>query len=101
MDRQGELQELLENLLGSRNVYYQPPSNVQMNYPAIVFSKARIESRFANDAVYSFSHRYEITVIDKRPDNPVIYELLRLPYCSFDTHYKADNLNHDRLTLYF
>lgn len=101
MHRQEDLHDLLCNLIGNEHVYYQSPTNTKMNYPAIVYSKARIESRFANDAVYSFSHRYEITVIDKRPDNPVIYELLRLPYCSFDAHYKADNLNHDRLTLYF
>lgn len=101
MNRQEELQLLLEKLLGNRNVYYQPPSNVQMNYPAIKYTKSRIQSKFANNAAYSFSHQYEIIVIDKRPDNPVIYELLKLPYCSHDRHYKSDNLNHDVLTLYF
>ena len=31
------LQADLEQLIGSRNVYYQPPENVKMNYPAIVY----------------------------------------------------------------
>lgn len=101
MDRQEELNVLLEKLLGSRNVYYQPPTNVRMNYPAIKYSKTKIESKFADNAAYSFSNRYEIIVISQQPDNPVIYELLKLPYCTFDRHYKADNLNHDVLTLYF
>ncbi len=96
-----ELQSKLEELLGSKNVYYQPPESIKMEYPAIVYSKSNIGSRFANDAAYSFLTRYEIIVIDRKPDNPVIMELLRLPYCSFDRTYQADNLNHDSLTLYF
>lgn len=33
-----DLQYLLENILGSRHVYFQPPETVKMNYPAIVYS---------------------------------------------------------------
>ena len=33
-----DLQALLEDLLGSRNVYYQPPESDKMNYPAIVYA---------------------------------------------------------------
>ena len=33
-----ELQTLLEELLGSKNVYYQPPNNLSMSYPAILYS---------------------------------------------------------------
>ena len=91
----------LEELLGSRNVYYQPPETMKLNYPAIVYSKSNIRSRFANDVAYSLFFRYEIIVIDRVPDNPVIMELLKLPYCSHDRAYKADNLNHDVLTLYY
>lgn len=96
-----ELQKKLEELLGSRNVYYQPPASVKMEYPAIVYSKNEIESKHANDAVYLKMKRYDVTVIDKRPDNPVIDKLLELPYCSYDRPYVDDNLNHDVLTLYF
>lgn len=96
-----ELQNKLEELLGSRNVYYQPPESIQMEYPAIVYSKSNLMSRFANDARYSKMIRYELIVIDKGPDHEVIDKLLGLPYCSFDRHYKADNLNHDALTIYY
>lgn len=101
MATQTELQSLLESLLGSRNVYYQPPENVKMNYPAIKYSKSKIESKYANNAKYSKNTRYEIIVIDRLPDNEVIDKLLDLPYCSYDRPYKADNLNHDVLTLYY
>lgn len=96
-----ELQTTLEKLLGSRNVYYQPPETVKMEYPAIKYSISRIDKKSANDAVYLLNKRYEIIVIDKNPDNPVIDKLLALPMCSYERMYKSDNLNHDVLTLYF
>ena len=96
-----ELQAKLEELLGSKNVYYQPPETVKMMYPAIRYSKSRIETRKAEDSIYLKNTRYEVIVIDPRPDNPVIDKLLELPHCSYDRHYKSDNLNHDALTLYY
>lgn len=96
-----ELQAKLEELLGSRNVYYQPPETIKMEYPAIVYSKKNIKSTFADDAKYSMQKCYEILVIDKKPDNEVIDKILYLPYSSFDRHYKAENLNHDVFTLYY
>lgn len=96
-----ELQEKLENLLGSKNVYYQVPESIRMNYPAIKYSKSKIDTRKANNSTYSKRTRYEIIVISKLPDNPVIDKLLELPYCSYDRPYKADGLNHDVLTLYY
>lgn len=95
-----ELHEILKELLGSNNVYYQPPEDELMNYPAIRYSKKNIRSKFANNAAYSFNDCYEIIVIDYEPDNPVIKKLLSLPYCSYDRNYKASNLEHDALTLY-
>lgn len=96
-----ELQTKLEELLGNKHVYYQPPESVKMEYPAIVYSKSRIDKKKADDTAYGLIKGYEIIVIDKRPDNPVIDELLKLPYCSYGRPYKADNLYHDTLTLYF
>ena len=96
-----DLQSKLEELLGSRNVYYQPPESIKMHYDCIVYSRKNIKGTFANNAMYSKTNCYEIIVISRLPDNPVVDELLKLPYCSFDRHYTADNLNHDVLTLYY
>lgn len=96
-----ELQTKLEELLGSKNVYYRPPETVKMEYPAIRYTKSRIDKKPADDAGYLITKGYEITVIDRKSDNPVIDKLLELPMCTFDRHYKADNLNHDVLTLYY
>jgi len=96
-----DLQTKLEELLGSRNVYYQPPESVKMKYPAIRYSKQKPDTRHANDKVYMKTNCYEIIVISKTPDEPVIGKLEKLPMCEWDRHYSADNLNHDVLTLYF
>ncbi len=96
-----DLQVLLETLLGSTNVYYQPPETLKINYPAIIYSKSRIDTKKADDSTYLKNTRYNIIVVDKKPDNPVIDKLLSLPYCSYDRHYNSDKLNHDSLILYY
>ena len=96
-----ELQTKLEELLGSSNVYYQPPENLKMSYPAIVYSLDDIKCTSADDIAYLQTRCYEIIVIDEKPDNVVINKILNLPLCDFDRHYVADNLNHYVFTLYF
>ena len=96
-----ELHSVLQELLGSFNVYYQPPESIKMQYDAIRYSKKTIDSKYANDRKYSMIDCYEIIVISRLPDNPVIKKLLSLPYCSYDRHYIADNLHHDVLTIYW
>ena len=96
-----ELQSKFEDILGSRNVYFQPPSSVRMQYPAIVYSRKNIESRFANNNIYRKLPCYEVVLIDKNPDSEFIDKILELPYCSFDRHYEADNLNHDVFTIFY
>lgn len=96
-----ELQETLEEVLGSRNVYFQPPSNVKMKYPAIVYERSRMDARHANNDIYKLRVPYTVTVIDKRPDSDIPERMLELPYCSSDRRYTSDNLYHDVFTLYY
>ena len=96
-----DLQSKLEELLDSNEVYYKPPKNTMMSYPAIRYSLKDIVLNHADDSSYTKRNRYEVIVIDKKPDNPVISKLLDLPYCSYDRQYIADNLYHDVLILYW
>lgn len=96
-----ELHEILVDILGSRNVYFQPPASVRMQYPAIVYSRSDIENTFANNGVYSQALAYELTVIDEDPDSEIVMTVSKLPMCSFNRHYTADNLNHDVFKLFF
>lgn len=95
------LQKLLEKLFECRHVYYQPPDNLTMEYPAIRYSLSDIDSKYANNKMYVGMKCYDIVVIDKDEDNPVIEKLLELPYASFNRHYVSDNLNHDIIKLYY
>ena len=95
------LQTKLEDLLGSNHVYYQPPENLKMEYPAIRYSKSDEEDIYANNIKYISMSVYDLIVIDKKPDNPVIKKLLELPYSEFDRHYVADGLNHDIIRIFY
>lgn len=101
MGRRDQLQLLLEELFGSSNVYFQPPANVQMNYPAIVYQRDYGRTLFASNLPYRDTKRYLVTVIDRNPENPVLDKIAALPMCLFSRHYVADNLNHDSYSLYF
>lgn len=98
--RSQELQATFEELLESRNVYYNPPASVRMSYPAIVFTRSNITNRFANNSVYKQFNRYEVTVITDDPDDPIIDKISKLPMCSFDRSFVSDNLYHNVFTLY-
>ena len=101
MAKRLELHAKFEEILGSPNVYFQPPANVNMNYDAIKYSRKTIDNKFANDSVYKQDDAYEVTVIYRDPDSDLPRKISLLPRCSFDRHYSADNLNHDVFTLYY
>lgn len=96
-----ELQNLLEELLESKNVYYNTPESIKMKYPAIRYSVDRVRKKTANSTTYLIEKSYKIIVIDPKPDNEVIGKLLELPYCVHSNNYIADNLHHDVLILYW
>lgn len=96
-----ELQTILEELLGSRQVYYQPPANVHMKYPAIVYSRYNMWKIAADNIKYLDYVAYNIIVIDKNPDSDIVKRVAKLPHCQYGRHYAVDNLNHDSFTLYF
>ena len=97
-----KLHEELCEILGSRNVYFQPPESFKMSYPCVRYSISGVDSKCANDAIYYNTIRYKLVVIDRDPDSE-IYNLIlnHFPMCSFDTAYTADNLYHYVLTLYY
>lgn len=101
MGQRSDLQTLLEGLLGSDQVYFQPPSNVQMKYPCIVYKRNDHDSRFANNSLYRGNIRYQVTVIDRDPDGGIPKLIQELPMCSYNRFFVADNLNHDVFNLYF
>ena len=96
-----DLQAKFEEILGSRNVYFDPPETLKMQYDAIRYSRDKIDNVHANDSVYIQNDRYEVTAIYRDPDSDLPRKISRLPKCAFDRHYVSNNLHHDVFTLYF
>lgn len=99
--RSQELQAAFEELLESRNVYYNPPESVEMHYDAIRFKRSKINNTFASDTVYvQLPPTFEVMVITRDPDAPIIEKVSKLPRCRFITSYTADNLHHNIFTIH-
>lgn len=99
--RREELQTLLEGVLGTDQVYFQPPSSFQMKYPCIVYQLNDIDTKFADNLSYSLTKQYMVTIIDRNPDSLIPDALAMLPRCIFDRHFVSDNLNHNVFVIYF
>jgi hypothetical protein len=96
-----ELQQLFVEILGSDNVYFQPPPTVKMNYPCIVYTTDFLLSDWADDKPYLQSKRYLVTVIDRDPDSEIPGKIQALERCVYDRFYTAENLNHNVFKLFF
>jgi hypothetical protein len=99
MVRRHDLQVILEVICP--NVYFQPPANVQMIYPAIVYQRDRADSKHADDLPYTVIKRYALTLISKNPDETIFEALSALPMCRHERFFVVDNLNHDAFNIYF
>lgn len=58
-----ELHTWLESLLGSRNVYFQPPESQTLEYPCIVYNLANQSPNYADDKLYLKKNKYVIRLI--------------------------------------
>lgn len=102
MGQRLDLHVILESLLPSGSkAYFQPPANVEMTYPCIVYKRDDADTQFANNAPYIVKKRYQVTVIDRDPDSGIPDKVAALPTCVFERAYAKSNLNHDVFNLYF
>lgn len=97
-----ELHEELCEVLESRNVYFQPPASMKMQYDAIRYELGGKDVKRANNKIYQSMNKYEGIVITRDPDTTIPDKLLaRFEMCSIGRTYTADNLNHYPFTLYY
>lgn len=102
MAKREDLHEELCTVLGSRNVYFQTPESVKMNYDAIRYKLSGKDFKRANNRIYNFTNKYDGVVIARDPDTTIPDRLLaHFEMCSFGTPYTADNLHHYPFTLYY
>lgn len=96
-----ELQGILETIMGEHPVYFQPPSSIELTYPAIIYKRSSVKNLFADNVKYDRRTRYQITLIDRDPDSTYRDSIEQLPLCTFSQHFVSDSLNHDIYDIYF
>ena len=102
MDRRLELQECLMEILGSKNVYFQPPASVQLSYPCVIYSVGNGDIKRADNLVYAYTNSYEVMFIYKKPNMEILEQMLRsFSMCSVSRVYVTDNLNHYVFNIYY
>lgn len=98
-----QLQTVLEEVLGTRNVYFQPPESFKLKYPCIIYELSKIRHVTTNnDHTYMLNKQYTVTTIDDDCDTEIPERLLeKLTYCQHDRRFVSDHLYHDVFTVYF
>lgn len=94
-----QLQAKLESILP--NVYFQPPTNVQMVYPCIVYQRDRAYTEYADNEPCWIVKQYQMTMISRDPDEATWNAIAALSMCTHERFFVADNLNHDVFNIYF
>lgn len=87
--------------MGSENVYFQPPENIKLKYPCILYEFNNIDTKKADNDDYLTYNRYAITFITRDPNNETWKEIQKMLYCSIDRVFVSDNLYHYVFTLFY
>lgn len=95
-----ELHNKLKTVLGSNNVYFQPPESMKLSYPCIVYTRSNADTLYASNYPYKFDVAYQLTYISRDPDDPLIDEIAKLQMCRYDRSFKSEDLNHDVFKIY-
>jgi hypothetical protein len=74
---------------------------MQIQYPCIVYQRYNAQTVFADNLPFRRTKRYQVTVIDADPDSSIPDEVAKLPMCTHNRFFVANNLNHDVFNLYF
>lgn len=95
-----DLLHLLRKAVDHDRVYFQPPENLKLGYPAIVFHLTKIKVDHADDVPYKGAREYMITLVSKDPEPGALEEILKIPYTTLDSTYISDGMNHFVFTSY-
>ena len=93
--------QMLVDVSGIDNIYFQPPENLKLKYPAIIYSIDDIDNRFASNKVYNQERAYQIIVIDKDPDSIIVDDISTMDGIAFVRSYISDNIYHTVFKKYF
>ena len=107
--RRLELQKIFEDFAKSyvkkgdrtSHVYYNPPTGFQLEYPCIVYEDARPKVYHAENKRYFERPCWTVTVMTFDPTSSDLAPLVEtLPYCSYDTTLRIDNVSQKVYSVY-
>lgn len=100
MDNRLEFHEKLCALLGSRNCYFQPPSNIRIEYPCIVYHEKDIVTFRADNIDFISHYVYRVNWITSTPDIDIPFKMKQaFHHCALEQIYPSDNLMHYAFTI--
>lgn len=104
VQKRRELHTSLTTILGSSNVYFQPPSNITMKYPCFVYNRSSPYTINADDQTYLLRGHYSLTYIDSNIERAMAMQtklLKSFEHISVERSFTSENLNHDVYNLYY
>ena len=96
-----DFHKMLINETSCDHIYYQPPENLKLVYPCIIYSEEADRPDYADNVIYNNKVRYSVTYISKSADDTTKDLIHKIMYCAFDRSYKSDNLYHTTYTIYY
>lgn len=102
MARRLQLHEKFCEILGTRNVYFQPPASVKLNYNCIVYKVSNRNDLRADNKRYRNLIAYEVKLIYRDPDSELPEVIMNsFDYIMHNNTFVVDNLHHDVFTIYY
>lgn len=100
-ERRLELRALIKAAVGDDvRLYFQPPSNIDMVFPCVVYIRKDVLSERAGNKRYVSHESYDVTYISENSDNDILFKLLDIPMSEFDRRFVSDNLYHDVINIH-
>jgi len=111
MGRRQQLQILLKSLMVNDpeadpltyrgKVYFQPETNIEIEYPCIIYEQDNSRNHFADNIPYSHTKRWQVEVVDEDADSDIPDKVEGLPMCTFQRGFSSAGLYHKFYSLYF
>ena len=102
MARRLQLHEKFCEILGTRNVYFQPPASVKLRYNCIVYKVLNRNDLRADNKRYRNLIAYEVKLIYRDPDSELPEIIMNsFDYIMHNNTFVVDNLHHDIFTIYY
>jgi hypothetical protein len=86
-------QRLVEMVNGAAKIYYSPPSNIDIEYPACIYTVDGERTRHADNTKYKLAMSYQVKLILETIESPLLDIFVNNVDFVFVTYY-PDNVHH-------